>query len=130
MVTARCQLRGDDAPHPGTERARHLLALPPTRIPLQKPHALLTPGASVTPGGSRDAAGPGTPQGSGSIPRQREGTLGIAERPSGAARCRPPCLINYSRVAPNRFHFKSGKTRGKRKAARDKGGRRYGFDTH
>lgn len=53
-----------------------------------------------------------------------------AARPSGAARCHPSCPINYSRVAPNRFHFKSSETQGKRKAARDKGGCRYGFDTH
>lgn len=70
-------------------------------------------------------------------PQAAGGTLGgkdapwegcsAEQRPRGASHCRPPSLINYSRVAPNRFHLKSSKAGGRRKAVPDKGGR---FDTH
>lgn len=82
--------------------------------------------------------GAGNARGSRSIPGQQEGCWGLQkdaqwegcsaeQRPGGASRCRPPALINYSRVAPNRFHLKSSEAGGRRKAVPDKGGR---FDTH
>lgn len=78
--------------------------------------------AGASPGSGRDAGREG-------CSRKEAGWEGCSaeQRPSGASRCRPPSPINYSRVAPNRFHLKSGKAGGRRKAVPDKGGR---FDTH
>lgn len=103
---------------------------PPSPRPLLTPHTtrrgtrrLGMPGeAGASPGSRRDAG----------VRRMLQKDAlwegcSAEQRPSGASRCRPPSLINYSRVAPNRFHLKSSKAGGRRKAVPDKGGR---FDTH
>lgn len=80
-----------------------------TSIPLQKPHACPQHQGNT----KRERGDTGNAMGKQEHLGAAGKTLGGAERPRGASRCRPLCLINSSQVAPNHFHLKSSKTRGR-----------------
>lgn len=135
---ARCLLTFLSVQGHSPECASHLLSCGHSSQLLQQ---LLTlhpkPSQHTSPGGRQEAgnargsrSSPGGMLGGKGCSRRMLGEKEDAQRSRGQAehpRCRPPSLINYSQIAPNRFHLKSSKAGGRRKAVPDKGGR---FDTH